>query len=280
MTLSAPPPLAPAATLLACGEGWSLADVHCQAGPGDRAFEECHDGFSIAAVAEGSFVYHGEAGRAVLLPGSLLLGNQGACYQCGHDHSRGDRCVSLSVSGELFGEVAASQSGSGRYRFPASAAVATGALLPAFLRLQSFASMAQAGCDDGTVLTLLESVLAPVSAVTPRRQLLSARDVNRARDAAALIEAQCATPLDLASLASAAGMSRYHFLRVFRAVMGVTPHQYILTARLRRAAEALAATDAPVTQIAYASGFGDLSTFNGRFRAAFGTTPSGWRARH
>lgn len=75
-------------------------------------------------------------------------------------------------------------------------------------------------------------------------------------------------------------MSRYHFLRVFRAVLGVTPHQYILTVRLRRSAEALVATDASVTHIAYASGFGDLSTFNGRFRAAFGTTPSGWRAQH
>ncbi len=280
MSTSSPPPLAPAATLLASGEGWSLADVRCQAGPGDRAFEERHDGFSIAAVAEGSFVYHGEAGRALLLPGSLLLGNEGACYQCGHDHSRGDRCVALSVSGELFGEVAASQSGSGRYRFPASAAVATGALLPAFLRLRRFTVRAQAACDDSAVFTMLDDMLASVAAVAPRRQSLSARDISRARDAAALIEERCATPLDLASLARTAGMSRYHFLRVFRAVLGVTPHQYILTTRLRRAAAALAATSAPVTQIAYASGFGDLSTFNGRFRAAFGTTPSGWRARH
>ena len=73
-------------------------------------------------------------------------------------------------------------------------------------------------------------------------------------------------------------MSKYHFLRVFRRLTGMTPYQYLLSARMRRAALALASSRRPVLAIALDSGFGDLSTFNHRFRAAFGLTPTQYRA--
>jgi AraC family transcriptional regulator len=72
-------------------------------------------------------------------------------------------------------------------------------------------------------------------------------------------------------------MSRYHFLRTFRQTLGVTPYQLLLNLRMRRAATALKSTTAPVAAIAYASGFGDLSTFNARFHPVAGMTPRAFR---
>jgi AraC family transcriptional regulator len=78
-------------------------------------------------------------------------------------------------------------------------------------------------------------------------------------------------------MAAVAGMSKYHFLRVFRRQTGVTPHQYLISARLRRAALALTSSRRPVLEIALDAGFGDLSTFNRRFRVTFGLTPTQYR---
>ena len=83
--------------------------------------------------------------------------------------------------------------------------------------------------------------------------------------------------LDLASLAGAAFMSKYHFLRTFRRVAGMTPYQFLLGLRLRRAAARLRESDAAIAAIAFDAGFGDLSSFNARFRAAFGLTPGAYR---
>ena len=68
------------------------------------------------------------------------------------------------------------------------------------------------------------------------------------------------------------------FLRVFRRLVGMTPYQYELRARMGRAARRLATSKDPVLAVALDSGFGDLSTFNARFRATFGMTPSMYRA--
>jgi transcriptional regulator GlxA family with amidase domain len=72
-------------------------------------------------------------------------------------------------------------------------------------------------------------------------------------------------------------LSKFHLLRVFAACTGVTPYKYLLGLRLRRAAGAIAATARPIAEIVFDEGFGDLSTFNAHFRAAFGMAPSQWR---
>jgi len=77
--------------MLASGPGWSVSDVTCTAGPHDRSFEERHDTASIAAVTAGTFQYRSGGGRAVLAPGVILLGNAGACFECGHELGTGDR---------------------------------------------------------------------------------------------------------------------------------------------------------------------------------------------
>ena len=83
--------------------------------------------------------------------------------------------------------------------------------------------------------------------------------------------------LDLDALAGIAAMSKYHFVRTFRRLVGLTPYQYLLRLRLRRAALALTATDQPVAAVALEAGFGDISTFNAHFRRAFRQSPTEMR---
>jgi transcriptional regulator GlxA family with amidase domain len=83
----------------------------------------------------------------------------------------------------------------------------------------------------------------------------------------------------LISLAREAKLSRYHFLRMFQQLTGVTPHQYVLRARLRRAATRLMTEHTQVLEIALDCGFGDVSNFNHAFRAEFGTSPGEYRKR-
>jgi AraC-like DNA-binding protein len=82
----------------------------------------------------------------------------------------------------------------------------------------------------------------------------------------------------LAGLASQAAMSPYHFLRTFRQVVGLAPHQYLLRNRLHRAALRLKRSRDDVSSIAFDSGFNDLSTFNRRFKKVMGMNPGAYRA--
>ena len=107
----------------------------------------------------------------------------------------------------------------------------------------------------------------------------TARDERRITAALRRIEAAADAALPLAALAREAGMSPYHFLRLFRELVGMTPHQYVLRTRLNRAALRLRRTDEPVAAIAYEAGFNDLSTFNRRFRRVMGASPSAYRAK-
>jgi AraC-like DNA-binding protein len=94
-----------------------------------------------------------------------------------------------------------------------------------------------------------------------------------------LIDRDPAAQLAVSELAQEASLSRFHFVRTFTRVIGLTPHRYLTRARLRRAAVQLATGDSRVIDIAFDSGFRDVSNFNHAFRAEFGTTPLEHRAR-
>src|SRR5690349_20576361 len=96
-----------AAMLLARGEGWSVSDVVCTCGPGDRVFEETHTQQSIGVVLSGTFQYRSKSGRHLMSAGSLLLGNPGDTYECDHEHAAGDRCVAFHYSSEYLERIAA-----------------------------------------------------------------------------------------------------------------------------------------------------------------------------
>jgi AraC-like DNA-binding protein len=261
------------------GRGWCVSEYVCTAGPGDRPFEERHDTMAIAAVVEGTFTYRGDTGTAMLHPGAFLLGNAATCYACGHEHSRGDRCISFQATPEYFAEIAASITGSGRFRFSTPMLPTTPKLLPWLARIEARTALAEPLEIDETAARLLEAVIGALSDRTPLPVRVSPRDGRRIGEALRCIEVNAADALDLDTLAGVAAMSKYHFLRTFRHTVGMTPYQFLLGVRMRRAAVRLAMSSAPVSAIAYDSGFGDLSTFNARFRETFGMSPTAFRRR-
>ncbi len=273
------PFLAPAVRPIAQGRDWSMAEYICHAGPGDRAFEEQHAAFTIAAVASGSFRYRADTGTSLLHPGAVLLGNAGTCFECGHDHSRGDHCIALHVGPDYFAEVAASAGGTMRYRFRMAMLPAGAASLPWLVRLQTGIARADPCETEEAVTQLLERVITASSGATPTPQRISASDEQRISASLQTLERDFAGAISLDQLAGAAAMSKYHYLRTFRRIVGSTPYQYLLWLRLWHAALRLARSATPVLDIVFDAGFGDFSTFITRFRRQFGMSPSRYRAR-
>jgi AraC-like DNA-binding protein len=103
----------------------------------------------------------------------------------------------------------------------------------------------------------------------PARHLLRARD---------LADARYAQPLGVDEMARAAGLSRAHFSREFRRAFGVSPHAYLLTRRLERAAALLRDTDRPVTDVCLDVGLQGLGSFTTSFTRTYGMSPTAYRA--
>jgi AraC-like DNA-binding protein len=106
--------------------------------------------------------------------------------------------------------------------------------------------------------------------VPPARHLLRAKD---------LADARYVEPLDVDDLARAAGLSRAHFSREFRRVFGESPHAYLLTRRLERAAALLRTTDRSVAEICLAVGLQSVGSFTTSFSRHFGVSPTVYRAK-
>jgi AraC-like DNA-binding protein len=104
-----------------------------------------------------------------------------------------------------------------------------------------------------------------------------ARHLLRARD---LADARYAEPLGVADMARAAGLSAAHFSREFRRAFGVSPHAYLLTRRLERAAAMLRLTDRPVADVCLAVGLTSLGSFTTSFTRTYGRSPVAYRAAH
>jgi len=268
----APPPL----RILAQGPGWRASDVVCRLGPADRPFEERHERVSIAAVLEGTFHYRSSNGHGLLYPGAVMLGNPGTCYECGHEHGVGDHCLALQLEPGYFDEIARG-AGARAFRFRAGMLPAVRDLAAPLARLQGRAAAADPLALEESVVEVAETVVAVATGSVATPVAPRGRDPLRISRALRFLEAHLARRLSLDELAAVACMSKYHFLRTFRRVAGLTPHAYLVGLRLRRAAVALRASDAPVARVALDAGFGDLSEFHGQFRAAFGASPGRFR---
>jgi AraC-like DNA-binding protein len=110
-----------------------------------------------------------------------------------------------------------------------------------------------------------------VQFVPPARHLLRAKD---------LADARYAEPLGVSDMAREAGLSRAHFIREFRRAFGDSPHAYLLTRRLERAAALLRSTDRQVADICYSVGLSSLGSFTTSFTRTFGVSPTAYRDRH
>jgi AraC-like DNA-binding protein len=106
--------------------------------------------------------------------------------------------------------------------------------------------------------------------VPPARHLLRARD---------LADARYSERLTVDDMAAAAGLSRAHFSREFRRAFGESPHAYLLTRRLERAAALLRSTDRSVADVCFSVGLQSLGSFTTSFRRAFGDPPAAYREK-
>jgi AraC-like DNA-binding protein len=107
--------------------------------------------------------------------------------------------------------------------------------------------------------------------VPPARHLLRAKD---------LADARYFEPLGVDDLAGAAGLSRAHFSREFRRAFGESPHAYLLTRRLERAAALLRTTDHSVAEICFSVGLQSVGSFTTSFTRTYGVSPTAYRARY
>ncbi len=250
----------------------SVADFRCTAGPGDKPFVEQFPGYSVSYVRKGSFGCKCRGRTFELVTGSVLVGFPGDEYVCTHDHVCGDECLSFFLDRGL---VEAIGDRTEAWRIGAA---------PPLPELMVLGELAQAAADGRSDIGLDEVGLLFgcrfIEVVTGRARKpvnASARDRGRAVETAVWIEANSKAPIDLDAAARQAGTSSFHFLRLFANVLGVTPHQYLVRARLRHAARLLADQDLPVTAIAYDVGFADLSNFVRTFHRAAGVSPRAFR---
>jgi AraC-like DNA-binding protein len=269
------------ACILAQGHGWTVSDVVCTSGPQDRPFEEQHAAFSIAIVTAGSFQYRSWAGCELMTPGSLFLGSAGQFFECEHKHGTGDRCVSFEYAPHYFENFAADRGIRGpKPHFRALRLPPLRALSPLVARVcVGLAGSADVPWEELSV-KLAAQTLDLVGGLPRNPSEPPPSAVARVTRAVRMIERHPDAGLTLGSLAREAGLSPYHFLRTFERLTGVTPHQYVLRARLRRAAMRLAAKRARVLDIALDCGFGDVSNFNHAFRAEFGVSPRVYRLQN
>jgi AraC-like DNA-binding protein len=153
--------------------------------------------------------------------------------------------------------------------------------LPALLPILAAAEAARDdGVEDGfeeLAVELAGAVFAVLAGTEWKLSTPTRGDERRVSAALRQIEAHAHEPISLHDLAGTAAMSPYHFLRTFRGLVGMTPHQYVLHTRLYRASVRLRRTDDSISAIAFDVGFNDLSTFNRRFRRIMGSTPRAYR---
>jgi AraC-like DNA-binding protein len=250
----------------------SVSEFRCTAAPGERPFAEQYACHSVSYVRKGSFGCHCRGDFHELVAGSILVGHPGDEYTCTHDHVAGDECLSFFLDPELVEAVG------GRRDVWQIGSV------PPLPELMVLGELGQTAADGNSDVGLDEvgHLLASrfVEVVSGRRTTsltASLRDRRRAVETALWIDANSHEQINLEDAAAQAGISPYHFLRLFSNVVGVTPHQYLVRSRLRHAARRLTDDDSAITEIAYDVGFGDLSNFVRTFHRAAGASPLKFR---
>jgi AraC-like DNA-binding protein len=260
------------ATALLERKSVSVFNFRCTAGPGDKPFAEQHGGHSISYVLKGSFGLRHRGGSSELVAGSVMIGHPGDEYTCTHEHVCGDECLSFFFAPEVVEAIGNSK---------APWQIGSAPPLPEVVVLGELAQAAADGSSDlglDEIGQVLASRLVEAVSGTPRKSGPdAARDRRRAVETALWIDANSHRPINLEDAAAEAGISSFHFLRLFSQALGVTPHQYLVRSRLRHAARRLAEDDSAITDIAYDVGFADLSNFVRTFHRAAGVSPLKFR---
>ena len=252
------------------GDSLSVYDFRCTAGPGDRPFAEMHERHSLSYVRRGSFGCRTEGCEYELVAGALMVGKPGREYVATHEHHGcGDECLSIKLS-RAFAE-----------QF--SEGIWAVARMPPLPELMVLGELLQAAAEGNTSMDIDEAAVLLVhrfiriAGQHGKAEKLNPGERHKAVEAALWLEDNVAEPVGLEDVARYAGLSPFHFLRLFSKVVGVTPHQYLVRLRLARAAKLLAEESLPVTDVAFDCGFGDLSNFVRTFGRAAGVSPKRFR---
>ncbi len=236
-----------------------------------RAYEDAAIGFML----KGGFEYR-VGSRAMLCgPGGVILGNRGEDFSVRHfDESANKRLVTTFPSA-LIEEVAAAAE-RGAHQFSVWH-IPPGQIASRMFGWMRRLSLQYVTADEASCAMLSEiwNFERPDS---PDRQP-SARDRQRVDRAVRHIVAHYEEPQSLQDLAELVGLSRFQFLRIFQAVVGQSPNQFVIGVRLRAAAERLLTTGDLITQVALDVGFNDISHFTTCFKTTFNCTPRQWRRR-
>jgi AraC-like DNA-binding protein len=248
---------------------YGAGEARCHSEPARGRLASCYAFAALGVVVSGRFDYRSPIGRAQARPGTVLLGNAAEDFDYGYLDTAGVRRAVVALDGGLLAEVA---NDCGRD----AAAFSVAGLEPGRAGVALYAAIRRLAAN---VRPCEEAVIRVTAAAlgVRRAPAVETCERRRVRDVAARLDAACAEDLSLGEMAALAGLSRYHFIRAFRTVTGETPRQYLIGARLRAAADRLADTREPVTEIALSVGFNDLSHFNATFRRAFGMAPRVWR---
>lgn len=250
-----------------------VVDFRCDATPASPTFVEVHAAYSVSFVRRGSFGCRTRGKAHELVAGSILVGSPGEEFTCTHDHhDGGDECLSFQLSEELVASLGG------------SAELWQVGALPPLQELMLLGELAQLSANGQSDVALDEAGIALAARflelTRPKRPTprpASARDRRRAVEVALFLDERCEQALPLERIAAEVGLTPFHFLRLFRNVLGVTPHQYLVRARLRRAARLLASDGEAITDIALTVGFSDLSNFVRTFHRAAGVSPRAFR---
>jgi len=251
----------------------SVVDYRCTAGPAEKPYTEVHRGYSVSYVRKGSFGYRARGKSFELVAGSVLIGRPGDEFVCTHDHHVcGDECLAFHLDAEVVDAIGGDE------------AVWKAGGLPPLPQMMVLGELAQAAAEGRSDVGLDElGLLFPArfvevaSGKSHHAADARARDRRRAVEAALWLDAHSHEDIDLDIAARAAGLSRFHFLRLFAKTLGVTPHQYLVRSRLRHAARLLADNARPITEVALDVGFADLSNFVRTFHLAAGVSPRAFR---
>jgi AraC family transcriptional regulator len=227
---------------------------------------------ALGVVLSGCVEYRAQSGSATAVPGTVIFGNAGERFMCRHRTPRGNRRRVVTFHPDFLLEVATACGKSAHFR--------AAAIPPGKFSAGLFGQIRRLtlGLWDGEEIAFeLAAAGLQIDCSAKEKVRVSARDRQRVASIVRHLEEAFCEPCSLTSLAQRVQLSPYYFLRMFKRVTGQSPAQYVINVRLRAAADELLSTQSAVADIAFNTGFNDLSHFNSSFRAAFGRSPVRWR---
>ena len=248
---------------------YRIYEEQCLADPAAPVSGSQYGEAAIGYAVAGSCDYRAQNGAIVVVPGTVVFGNEGEQFEVDHRECASNRRLVLRFSKPFLRAIAeARENECARFKLVG--------LPPGANALKLFAQLRVAvrGGEEGeeAAINLAEAALA-TGEERHRAPNISGPNRRRILSAVRYVENAYSNPCTIDTLAAISGLSRYHFIRMFKCVTGQSPSCYVIQTRLRAAATRLAETKASVSEIALDVGFNDISHFGAQFRAAFGCTP-------